>query len=942
MDMKLNKQQLEAIEHGEGPLLIIAGAGTGKTTVVTERVKWLIGQKKATPSEILALTFNEKASREMEERIDVALPYGYTQMWVLTFHSFCDRVLRDEGLQIGIDTGYSLLSEADAIALFRKHLFNFGLDYFRPLGNPNKFIGGILQHFSRLADEDVSADEYLKWANKFTGDELEKQKWLELANAYQKWSDLKIKQGVMEFGDLITYTLKLFRLRPNILAKYHHQFKYLLVDEFQDTNYAQNQMVILLAQLHQNLTVVADDDQAIYRWRGAAISNVIQFRKTYPKAKLVTLVQNYRSTQQVLDKAYDLIQYNNPDRLEVKEKIDKKLVAVRRVVGEPVEFLHLDRVENEADAIVRQIENIKSERSKLLYKDFAILVRANNYAESIVRALLRADMPHQFLGPGQLFKQTEIKDLIAYLKVLVNFADDISFYRVLAMEFWAILPRETITLTNLAKRQHQSLFEICEKSENEKIKKIIGLISKHLGMVSKFTAGQILYDYLESSGLLAAMLNYQPPLGANQSANMAKFFGKLKGFEASHEDSSVATVVDWLDLSTELGESPLATDTDWTTNDAVNILTIHSAKGLEFPVVFLVNLVAQRFPTSARQEQIPIPEALVKEILPEGDYHMQEERRLFYVGMTRARDKLFLTAANYYGEGKREKKLSPFIFEALGEGALNQAASPVSQPSLLDWQPQPKADQPLAGTNPITVDYLSYSQIQTFRDCPLHYKAKYILRISTPPTAAQSFGSSIHLVLRDLYQQPGSDVFDLYKKNWIKDGYTSQEHERQYYKKGEKFLSQYLDDEYDPKVKPAFLEGSFIAPLKINNRFIKIGGKIDRVDVLKDGTIEIIDYKTGANVPTQKDIDADLQMSFYALAATILKEPPFAKNPDEVKLSLYYFDSQQKITTTRTAEQLQEAVGKIFDYADQIAASDFKCSGSMLCKNCEFKMLCDL
>ena len=362
MDKKLNKQQLEAIEHGEGPLLIIAGAGTGKTTVVTERVKWLIGQSRVKPAEILALTFTEKAAREMEERIDVALPYGYTQMWVLTFHSFCDRVLRDDGLHVGWDTDFTLLGEADAIALFRKHIFKFDLDYFRPLGNPNKFIEGILQHFSRLADEDVVPGEYLKWAQKFSGDKLEKQKWQELARVYQQWSELKIKEGVLEFGDLITYTLQLFRQRPNVLAKYQQQFKYILVDEFQDTNYAQNQLVILLAQSRKNLTVVADDDQAIYRWRGAAVSNVIQFRKIYPRAKLVTLVQNYRSTQEILNRAYDLIQHNNPDRLEVKEKIDKKLVAVRHIKGEPVQFLHADRVENEADAIVRQILDLRLQK----------------------------------------------------------------------------------------------------------------------------------------------------------------------------------------------------------------------------------------------------------------------------------------------------------------------------------------------------------------------------------------------------------------------------------------------------------------------------------------------------------------------------------------------------------------------------------------------------
>lgn len=935
----MNQRQLEAIRHGDGPLLIIAGAGTGKTTVVTERVKWLIAEGLASPAQILALTFTEKAAREMEERIDVALPYGYTQMWVLTFHSFCDRVLRDEGLNLGLDTNFKLLTEADAMALFKKHLFEFDLDYFRPLGNPSKFIAAILQHFSRLADEDVIPPQYLKWAKAKTGEKLERQKWLELATLYQRWTDQKIKAGVLEFGDLIAYALKLFRDRPNILANYHQKFKYILVDEFQDTNYAQNLLVNLLAGRDKNLTVVADDDQAIYRWRGAAISNVIQFRRTYPQARLVTLVQNYRSTQEVLDRAYDVIQFNNPDRLEVKEKIDKKLVSVRKIAGDKIDYLHLDRVENEAEAVSKKISQVLAQHPKLSYKDFAILVRANNHADAFIRSLARHGIPHQFLGPGRLFAQPEVKDLIAYLKVLYNFEDDASFYRVLAMSIWDIPAREIAALANFAKRQNLHLFEAAEKVSSEKLTRVSGLVNDHLKLVPHTPAGQILYDFLDKSGLVRAMLDYQPPISEVQAQNMAKFFDKLRSFEATHPDASVPAVVDWLDLSMQLGESPLATDTDWTHNDAVNVLTVHSAKGLEFRIVFLVNLVAQRFPTSERREPIPIPDELIKEILPEGDYHLQEERRLFYVGMTRAQDKLFFTAADFYGEGKREKKISPFVFEALGTGFRDQVLGS-SQPSLFDWAPTQKKEAPTTYHLP-PITYLSYSQIQTFLDCPLHYKAKYILRIPTPPTAAQSFGTSIHQTLKDLYLHPGVDVFELYQKNWLSEGYIDRQHQKQFFAQGKKFLRQFLDKDYDPKIKPVLLEQSFIAPVKLGSQSLKIGGKIDRVDQKPEGSIEIIDYKTGAKVPTQKDVDVDLQMSFYALAASILKEPPFGKDPQDIKLTLYFFATGQKISTTRTAKQLQEAVAKVFDYAEQISRSNFRCFGGPLCKSCEYRMLCD-
>ncbi len=260
-EVKLNEEQEKAVKHGAGPLLIIAGAGTGKTTVITERIKHLILSKKAKPDEILALTFTEKAAREMEERVDIAMPYGYTQMWISTFHSFCDRILRREALHIGLDPKYKLMSQAESVQLVRNNLFKFDLNYFRPLGNPTKFIDGMLQHFSRLQDEDVSPKDYFAYAKKLKGVEKEeKAKTLELAKAFKTYDELKVKDGLMDFGDLIVKTLKLFRERPNVVRVYREQFKYILVDEFQDTNYSQNELAIMLAGKAKNITVCGDDD----------------------------------------------------------------------------------------------------------------------------------------------------------------------------------------------------------------------------------------------------------------------------------------------------------------------------------------------------------------------------------------------------------------------------------------------------------------------------------------------------------------------------------------------------------------------------------------------------------------------------------------------------------------------------------------------------------
>lgn len=954
----LNDDQIKAVKHEKGPLLIIAGAGTGKTTVITERIKDLIIERKYQPSQILALTFTEKAALEMEERVDKALPYGYTQMWISTFHSFCDRVLRQEAIHIGLNPAYRLMTEAETILLLKKNLFKLNLTYFRPLGNPSKFLVALVQHFSRLKDEDVTVEEYLEYAKKQRSkkikneeEELEAEKIVELANAFKKYEEIKEQEGVMDFSDLIGNTLKLFKTRKNVLKHYQSQFKYILVDEFQDTNYAQNELALLLAGEEKNITVVGDDDQSIYRFRGSSISNILQFREQFPNAKVITLTQNYRSTKEILDTSYNLIQFNNPDRLEIKEKIDKKLKSARNEVGEKVEFLYADRVENEADLVVEKIKSL-SKSGKYKFNDFSILVRANDHSGPFIRALERKKIPYQFLGPGKLFHQEEIKDLIAYLKVLTNFEDSASLYRVINMPIFNLESIEIASLLNFARKKNYYLFEALEKSQEtflavetkNRIEEIVKMIKRHLDLVVKESAGQILFYFLEDSGLLKSLIDTKDERDEVKAKNIAKFFDKLKTYEIDHDSSTVFEVVDWIELSMQMGESPLAADYDWTENNAVNILTVHSSKGLEFPVVFLVNLVAQRFPTRERKETIPIPDKFIKEILPTGDFHTEEERRLFYVGMTRAKDKLILTAANYYGEGKRERKISSFVYEALGEKVVEEitAKKKIGQLALLDLNNFNIApSQPPKIIQPIT--YLSYSQIQTFELCPLHYKLKYILKIPTAQSSAQSFGTTIHATLRDMYQHHirGDEVklnhlYNMLEKNWVNEGYQSKDHQTKAIERAREIVASYLEKHYKKNEQPIAME----LPFQFYLKGIKIGGRMDRVDHIENNSIEIIDYKTGYNVPTAKDVENDLQLTLYALAATEVKDKVLNKPPENVRLSLFYLETGQKITTTRTMEQLEEAKIIIAQKAELITKSDFACSKHAFCSTCEYKMLC--
>jgi DNA helicase-2/ATP-dependent DNA helicase PcrA len=338
---------------------------------------------------------------------------------------------------------------------------------------------------------------------------------------------------------------------------------------------------------------------------------------------------------------------------------------------------------------------------------------------------------------------------------------------------------------------------------------------------------------------------------------------------------------------------------------------------------------------------------LIKEILPTGDFHLEEERRLFYVGLTRAKDLLFLTAANFFGEGKRERKISPFAYETLRKKDIEKALSENKQEdvqlSLLEWANKENKKEKELPSSATAVNYLSYSQLQTFAICPLHYKLKYILKIPTPQTSAQSFGTSVHAALRNFYQnwQTGnkiriSDVGKIINDVWINDGYSSKIHEQKSLEKAVRIVTDYLKENFDKTNLPLALE----YPFNFYLDKVKIAGRIDRIDKIDGNKIEIIDYKTGDNVPTQKKLEEDLQLTFYALAANEVKDETLGKEPENILLSLYYLEKDLKLTTIRTKEQLKEAKELILEKIKEIENSDFQCSGSMLCKNCEYKILC--
>ena len=364
LDIKrLNKKQKEAVLYNKGPLLIIAGAGTGKTTVITRRIAYLIEKELAKPEEILAVTFTDKTTGEMEDRVDKFLPVGCIDLWISTFHSFCEKILKERALDIGLSADFKLLDQTAAWLLLRQNLDKFPLSYYKPLGNPTKFIHALISHFSRCKDQGIYPEDYLRYSETLKTnltdlpESGETERIKELASAYHIYQKLLLKNNLLDFGDLITYCLKLFKKRPVILEEYQKKFKYILVDEFQDTNWIQYELVKMLAVPRNNLTVTADDDQSIYKFRGASYNNIFQFRKDFSKVKEISLIKNYRSAQNILDISYKFIRANNPNRLEYVSGLNKKLEAVREKQG-IIEHLHFRSLEEESLGVANKIIEI--------------------------------------------------------------------------------------------------------------------------------------------------------------------------------------------------------------------------------------------------------------------------------------------------------------------------------------------------------------------------------------------------------------------------------------------------------------------------------------------------------------------------------------------------------------------------------------------------------
>jgi DNA helicase-2/ATP-dependent DNA helicase PcrA len=944
----LNDEQKQAVTHGPGPVLIVAGAGTGKTTVITRRVAYLIEQG-VKPEQILALAFGDKAAAEMEERVDQLLPYGYYNLQISTFHSFGEQILREWGLEIGLPD-FQVANEVRQWVLVRNNLEKFDLDYYRPLGNPSRFVRALVSHFARAKDELISPEEYLNYAEKIklgkgSGEsglgpaEEETRQVIEVANAYHVYQKLLLDNNLLDFGDLINYSLELFKKRPKILEIFRSRFKYVLIDEFQDTNFAQYELIKLLAEPKNNLTVVGDDDQSIYKFRGASISNILHFREDYPQAKFINLLQNYRNRQLILDKAHEFIKLNDPDRLEVKLGLPKKLKSQKPKGGAIEQILARDYLE-EAELVIEKILRLKKENQELTWNDFAILARSHDALEPFLNKLEFYGLPFIYFANKGLYRKPIILDILAYFRLLDNYHESSALYRVLRFPFFAIKNEALIELSHYASKKALSLYEAAKQAavlkideqSLEGINKFLNSLEKHAQAARTKTAAQVFVEIVNDLDF-KKRLNSQSFEGLQNAKYLDGLLRRIQDFQNESQDKTLKSFFQELSWELVAGEwGSLEVDTE-AGPEAVKVMTVHGAKGLEFTYVFVVGLVDKRFPTIERGEQIEIPQALIKDILPIGDIHLEEERRLFYVALTRAKEGLYLTRARDYG-GKQMKKPSRFLQElGLASGEESFATGKV------EFLVQSTAKQTL----PIP-KHFSFSQISVFRKCPLEYKYRYILKIPVAGSASLSFGATIHKTLEKylrLFKQSAThqDLFGksqkiklpqleklekLYEESWIDEWYESRSQLNEYKKLGYAILKNFYEYSLKNLPNPEYLEKNF--RLRLGNSWIL--GKIDRADSQKEGLL-IIDYKTGEARAKLSPVDKQQLLLYQWAAEDYLGEKVSGLQYWYLKGKLEaetFLGSKQDLLELR--ENFEDTIKKIKDatLSDGFAALDHRVS----------------
>ena len=640
----LNREQKEAVFHTEGPLLLLAGAGSGKTRCLTHRIAYLIDEMGVKPWNILAITFTNKAAGEMRERVNRLVDYGADQVWVSTFHSMCVRILRRHIDRIGFANEFTIYDTDDQKTVMKNICKR--LDINTKIYKERALLGAI----SSAKDELIGVSEYALNA----GNDMNQRTH---AMVYREYQETLQKNNALDFDDLIVKTVELFKSCPEILDSYQERFQYIMVDEYQDTNTAQFELVRLLAQKNRNLCVVGDDDQSIYKFRGANIRNILDFEKYFPEAKVIKLEQNYRSTQSILDAANAVISNN--------ERRKDKALWTERGSGEPVHFRQFDNAYEEAEYIADDVCR-KVRKQGAQYKDFAVLYRTNAQARLLEERMIMEGVPYNVVGGTNFYARAEIKDILAYLKTIDNGRDDVAVRRIINIPKRGIGAVTVEKIEDYAQMRDVSLYDAMEMADEimslgktaAKIRPFVQLIRELRKASSELTIAELIQKIVEKIQYVQYLQDNDDESAEDRIANVDELITKAVAYQEMHDEAN---------LTEFLAEVALVADIDKVEDDdnRVLLMTLHSAKGLEFPHVYLAGMEDGLFPGQSA-------------IWTNDQEDIEEERRLAYVGITRAMNDLTLTCARsrmIRGE-TQYNPVSRFVREIPEELLDNKLAEP--------------------------------------------------------------------------------------------------------------------------------------------------------------------------------------------------------------------------------------------------------------------------
>ncbi len=986
----LNPEQQAAVCAPAGPLLILAGAGTGKTRVIAHRIAYrLASDPQLQPGQILAVTFSRRAAEEMRQRVDQLCDTAAESIQFFTFHGFCHSFLQDHAIRLGLPARFRLLDSTEAWIFFRSLLPELKLKHFWNLTDPTASIDGFLRFISRAKDELVFPAELLA-RSKQEQDSRDRSEAEEIARAYRIYQQRMHEAGFLDFGDLIVETIRALKERPALLQQMRQRFRLILVDEFQDTNVAQIELLKLVAGPQADLCVVGDDDQAIYRFRGASFSSFLLMKEAFPSLATVRLTQNYRSGPAILAASERLIRHNEPDRYDPQKKLwtdNKEMIPVQ------VEYCLDDLHETEtALRIIRQRYQSQPEAERR-WDRTAVLYRAHAHRDKLLQRLRREGIPFSVRGGFDLMEQPQIRDLTALLRVVDNPDDSVSLFRLLAHPVWGIAAEDLLAITRLARERKMQIYPLLKTIPGglisaeavQPVRQLLEEISQLRDCAARMEI-DLLVNHIVSESFLKVIFRLPPTEQGNPWMLLGRFLRLVSRFVQTYPKAArLPDFLVYLDCLEKAPSSDLGSDeeSDDARQDGVRLMTVHQAKGLEFDQVILLGMVQNRFPGRARSEAIPFPLDLMKESLPKGDYHLQEERRLCYVACTRAQRQLVLltqdrsryrpsvflremaagAAAEEWKEFRASEPAAPSettILESnpertllvqerewldlldqlrqTGPAQIKDRQQLIGQIELFAKSVEPVLSPELPVKKPVPLpERLSFSQMETYRYCPLKYLYAYVYRIPVKSAPYMLFGTDLHDALEWFYQQriegntpPREELAAHYEKLYETGRYGEAYVDAQYKKLGDEILQAYYRKHEKNWTTPLFLEKEFT--LKIGE--VAVHGFIDRIDPLPGGGVEIIDYKSGKPKEGATS-EGQLQIRLYALAARDL----FGLDPKQA--TFYYLRDQTALSFPQQAEDLDATRERVFELTQLIRSGNFDPIPSAIkCKWCDFRTLC--